>query len=143
MSGLRTLIPAICKRHDYANYTFRMHGDHTYRDGLLDVEGNLAVKMHVFNYDGGYVVTRIWCNLTEYCWCCVGFGKTEGERDRLMTIGKIALAGSNVVRAGEVFFGYFSMGIVVAASHTIKVVNQTLLNFSSSYAGADYTYGYT
>ena len=145
MPTLTRLIPSICKKHEYRNFVYRVNSNDepVYDADIFGKVFNMAVKMEVFCQDGGYVVTRVWCNYSDYCWTCIGFAKTEAERDKLMTIGKLSQLVGNILRAGEVAVGVSSLGIWTTVSHRIKAINQTLLNLSSEHDGCRYTYGYT
>ena len=142
---LSTAIPAICERHGYKNMVFRVNTKNACNDlyGVFNREFDISIKMHVFPHNGGFVVTRLWCNYTDYCWTCVGFANTEAERDGLMDIGKVGQLVGNITRGVETVATGVSLGLLGVASHLIKNINQTILNFSSVHDGSSYTYGYT
>jgi hypothetical protein len=138
-------IPSICEKHGYKNMVFRVNTKNACNDlyGVFNREFDISIKMKVFGYKSGYVITRLWCNYTDYCWTCVGFAKTEDERDTLMNIGKIGQLGGNLARGAETVVTTLTGGLFAIPSHLIKTINQTVLNLSSMYNDTPYTYGYT
>jgi len=99
-------------------------------------------RMEVFDCDGGYVVTRIWCNYTKYCWTCVGFANTEAEQDSLMSLGKVSRLGGNAIRVVKVVATGVSMGLFGIATRALKVINQTLLSNSDVHVFNSYRCNY-